>query len=175
MSARAAKSHPREVAPAESEIPPPDLETRVQDDHHQALRLWLRLLSTTNMIETELRSRLRSEFDCTMPRFDLMAQLERVPDGLTMSEVSRRVMVTNAAITGLTDRLVEEGYVERSESKTDRRTSFIRLTPKGREHFLAMARRHEAWVVEMMAGMPDEKKNILRQLLGDLKAALPRR
>lgn len=154
---------------------PPDLETRVHDDHHQALRLWLRLLSTATMIEAELRSRLRAEFDCTMSRFDLMAQLERVPDGLSMSEVSKRVMVTNAAITGLTDRLVEEGYIERIESKTDRRTSFIRLTAKGREHFLAMARRHESWVIELMAGMPDEKKAALRRLLGDLKSALPRR
>ena len=154
---------------------PPDLETRAHDDHHQALRLWLRLLSTTSRIETELRSRLRAEFDCTLSRFDLMAQLERVPEGLTMSEVSKRLMVTNAAITGLTDRLVAEGYVERNESKADRRASIIRLTPKGREHFLVMARWHEAWVIELLAGMPDARKGLLRQLLGELKGALPRR
>lgn len=175
MRGRAEKSrHGDEAAHSESDTAP-DLETRVHNDHHQALRLWLRLLSTANMIEAELRSRLRSEFDCSMSRFDLMAQLERVPDGLTMSEVSKRVMVTNAAITGLTDRLVEEGYVERNESKTDRRTSIIRLTARGREHFFAMARRHEAWVIELMAGMPDDRKGTLRQLLGELKAGLPRR
>jgi DNA-binding MarR family transcriptional regulator len=150
----------------------PDLETRVHNDHHQALRLWLRLLSTANMIAAELRSRLRAEFNCTMSRFDLMAQLERAPDGLTMSEVSKRLMVTNAAITGLTDRLVEEGYVERIESRADRRSSIVRLTPNGRDQFLAMARRHEAWVVELMSSLGDDRKAALRQLLGELKAGL---
>lgn len=152
-----------------------DLETRLDGDHHQAIRLWLRLLSTTNMVSTELRTRLRSTFDCTLSRFDLMAQLERAPDGLGMSEVSKRLMVTNAAITGLTDRLVKEGFVERIDNKADRRTFLIRLTKRGREHFLAMARAHEAWVIELFAGLSEDKRGALRHLLGELKQSLPRR
>jgi len=178
VSARSEKSRSAAGPPVAAAAPvpvPQDLETRAHTQDHQAIRLWLRLLSTTNKLSTELRSRLRAEFDCTMSRFDLMAQLERGPDGLTMSEVSKRLMVTNAAITGLTDRLVEEGYVERTESKSDRRASLVRLTPKGRAHFLAMARQHEAWVIELMAGMPDERKAALRALLGELKTALPMR
>ncbi len=149
-----------------------DLETRVRADHHVSVRLWLRLLSCTNIIAAELRRRLREEFDCTLPRFDLMAQLERAPDGLSMSEVSRRMMVTNAAITGLTDRLVQDGHVERVDDAADRRAFRIRLTPEGRRFFLAMARKHEGWVVELFSGLDDRKKGQLRDLAGELKTTL---
>jgi DNA-binding MarR family transcriptional regulator len=149
-----------------------DLETRVRADHHLSVRLWLRLLSCTNIVAAELRRRLRDEFDCTLPRFDLMAQLERAPDGLSMSEVSRRMMVTNAAITGLTDRLVRDGHVERVDDTADRRAFRVRLTPEGRRYFLAMARKHEGWLVELFAGLDDGRKGQLRDLAGDLKRSL---
>jgi DNA-binding MarR family transcriptional regulator len=149
-----------------------DLETRVRADHHLSVRLWLRLLSCTNLVAAELRRRLREEFDCTLPRFDLMSQLERAPEGLSMSEVSKRMMVTNAAITGLTDRLVADGHVERVDDASDRRTFRIRLTPEGRAYFLRMAREHEGWVVEMFSGLDDRKKGTLRDLAGELKRNL---
>jgi len=93
--------------------PVPGPESRLPDDHHGALRLWLRLLTCTLMIERRIKSRLRERFDTTLPRFDLMAQLERAPGGLTMSELSRRLMVTGGNVTGLVDPLVAEGLVER--------------------------------------------------------------
>ncbi len=151
-----------------------DLETRVHADHHQSVRLWLRLLSCTNIIAAELRRRLREEFDCTLSRFDLMAQLERAPDGLSMSEISKRMMVTNAAITGLTERLVQDGHVERAGDAADRRAVRIRLTEDGRIYFLAMARQHERWVVELFSGLTDGQKAQLRELTGDLKTHLRR-
>jgi len=151
-----------------------DLETRVRADHHLSVRLWLRLLSCTNIVAAELRRRLREEFDCTLPRFDLMAQLERAPDGLSMSEVSRRMMVTNAAITGLTDRLVRDGHVERVDDTADRRAFRVRLTPEGRRYFLAMARKHEGWLVELFSGVDDTRKGQLRDLAGELKRSLRR-
>jgi DNA-binding MarR family transcriptional regulator len=151
-----------------------DLETRLLADHHLSVRLWLRLLSCTNLIANELRRRLREEFDCTLPRFDLMSQLERSPEGLTMSEVSKRMMVTNAAITGLTDRLVADGHVERVDDASDRRTFRVRLTPEGRAFFLRMAHKHEGWVVDLFSGIDDRKKSTLRDLTGELKYNLRR-
>ena len=65
-----------------------DMEARTGADSHMSLRLWLRLLTTTNLVQAELRRRLRDEFETTLPRFDLMAQLERHPEGLKMSEIS---------------------------------------------------------------------------------------
>ena len=150
--------------PARAAAPPAgpslDVETRVRDDDHQSVRLWLRMLSCTNIIAGELRRRLHEEFDCTLSRFDLMAQLERGPEGLSMSELSRRMMVTNAAITGLTDRLVRDGHVERVGDAADKRAFRVRLTADGRSYFLAMARRHEEWVVELFAGLDDRRKRI---------------
>ena len=148
---------------------PPDPESRLHDDHHDALRLWLRLLTCTLLIERRIKGRLRDRFAMTLPRFDLMAQLERVPTGLKMSEVSRRLMVSGGNVTGLVDQLVAEGLVERASVPGDRRAQAVRLTPAGREAFRGMAKEHERWVVGLMAGLSAGERNRLHALLGRLK------
>ena len=150
----------------------PDQETRVSDDHHDSLRLWLRLLTCTLMIERRVRARLREQFAITLPRFDLMAQLERHPQGLKMGELSRRLMVTGGNVTGLTNQLVNEGLVERQPIAGDRRAHAVRLTAKGKRAFDAMAAEHERWVIDMLAGIPAGQRAQLFALLGDLKTNL---
>jgi DNA-binding MarR family transcriptional regulator len=146
-----------------------DVETRASDDHHQALRLWLRLLACTGMIETEIRGRLRAEFGTTLPRFDLMAQLERHPNGLRMTELSRRMMVTSGNITGITDQLVDEGLVRREPDANDRRAFVVKLTPAGRRAFDRMAAAHEGWIVELFAGLGAVDMQRTYTLLAKLK------
>jgi DNA-binding MarR family transcriptional regulator len=146
-----------------------DLEMSTGADSHMSLRLWLRLLTTTNLVQTELRRRLRIEFDTTLPRFDFMAQLERHPEGLKMNEISRRLMVTGGNVTGLTDQLVKEGLVARDVDPNDRRACTVRLTPTGRTLFDKMAQAHERWVVELFGGLGLEDKSKMHQRLGKLK------
>ena len=143
-----------------------DLEARAHAEHPEELRLWLRLLTCTQLVERELRTRLRDEFETTLPRFDLMAQLERVPSGLRMSELSRRMMVTGGNVTGITDQLEAEGLVERVPVEGDRRAFSVRLTPAGRKQFKAMAERHESWIVDAFAGLSSTEIQALHQLLG---------
>jgi DNA-binding MarR family transcriptional regulator len=150
-----------------------DHESRVDDGDHLALRLWLRLLSCTNRIEAPLRSRLRGRFGGSLPRFDLMAQLDRHPAGLKMGELSQRLMVTGGNVTGLTDRLVAEGLVERHDDPGDRRAYTVRLTPEGRRQFRTMAREHERWVASLFEGLDADTQAELYRLLGALKQALP--
>ena len=146
-----------------------DLESRVKDSHHQALKLWLRLLSCTTRIEGVIRNRLRCEFAITLPRFDLLAQLEREPDGLTMGELSQRLMVTGANVTGITDQLEAEGLVTRAMHPTDRRAFAVQLTARGRRQFRRMAAIHEQWVIELFAGWDNKQKNQMYALLASLK------
>jgi DNA-binding MarR family transcriptional regulator len=150
-----------------------DSETRATADDHMALRLWLRLLACTNLIEAPLRTRLRTQFDGSLPRFDLMAQLDRHPDGLKMRELSRRLMVTGGNVTGLTDKLVAEGLVERRDDPTDRRAYTVRLTAEGKRQFRSMAKAHEGWVVELLGGLGAAQQAALFELLGELKRSLP--
>lgn len=147
-----------------------DLESRVVPEDHQDLRLWLRLLTCCNLIEGEIRSRLRSEFETTLPRFDLMAQLLRVPSGMKMSELSQHMMVTNGNITGITDQLEKEGLVERVKVASDRRSSLIRLTVKGKRTFKKMAKLHEEWIQAMFGGLSEKSRGALFEALGELKA-----
>lgn len=149
-----------------------DLESRANDDHHQALKLWLRLLSCTNRIEGVIRKRLAAEFGTTLPRFDLMAQLERSAEGLTMRELSQRLMVTGGNVTGITDQLESEGLVVRAAHPSDRRAYFVRLTPAGRRLFRRMASTHEGWVVELFAGWSAAQKERVHESLAALKAHL---
>jgi DNA-binding MarR family transcriptional regulator len=136
-----------------------------------ALRTWLRLLTCHNQIEANLRNRLRLGFDTTLPRFDLMAQLERHPEGLKMRELSRLLMVTGGNVTGLADRLADEGLIERRDDPRDRRAYTVTLTDKGREQFRVMAREHEQWVTTLFAALSSHELNQLWDLLGKLKQA----
>ena len=146
-----------------------DMEARAHSEHPEALRLWLRLLTCTQIVEKQVRSQLRERFDTTLPRFDLMAQLERAPDGLKMNELSRRMMVTGGNVTGITDQLVAEGLVDRVDVAGDRRAYRVRLTPKGRKLFNEMAGQHESWIVDAFAGLSDKDIATLHRLLGKVK------
>lgn len=161
------------MIPTSSELEPAytvDLETRLTGEHHLSLRLWLRLLSSTVKLESAIRTRLRTEFDITLPRFDLMAQLERHPEGLRMGELSRRMMVTGGNVTGIADQLEKEHLVERVVDANDRRSFSLRLTPEGLSSFQKMAAVHEQWVDELLQGLQTDEKNTLIQLLSKVKA-----
>jgi DNA-binding MarR family transcriptional regulator len=149
-----------------------DAEAASTDGDHASLRLWLRLLSCTATIERHVRERLRVRFDTTLPRFDMMAQLNREPRGLKMSELSRRLMVTGGNVTGLTDQLVAEGLVVRRSIPGDRRAYNVRLTPKGKRQFDAMAVEHEQWIIDLMDGIPAGERDALHESLGHLKSAM---
>src|SRR2546430_15467715 len=139
-----------------------DLETRAKKGDHQALRLWLRLLSCTVRIENKIRLRLRREFNTTLPRFDLMAQLERSAGGLRMNELSRRLMVSGGNVTGITDQLEREGLVVRTPCPGDRRAFTVKLTLTGLKRFREMAARHEQWIVELLGGLTrEEQENMI--------------
>lgn len=136
------------------------------------LRVWLRLLTCTNLIEGEVRTRLRESFETTLPRFDLLAQLDRAPEGLTMSALSSHLMVTGANVTGLVDTLEGEGLVVRAPNPRDRRSQLIRLTAKGRRAFGRMTPVHEQWIDAMMAGLSRAEMAELFRLLGALKVSV---
>jgi DNA-binding MarR family transcriptional regulator len=146
-----------------------DHETRISEDDHQALRLWLRLLTCSNLVQGELRSLLRTEFQSTLPRFDLLAQLERSPKGLTMGELSKRMMVSCGNVTGIVNQLVQEEMVSRTAVPNNRRTFIVKLTPKGKRYFKKMANEHESWIVRLLNGLDPEEMQQCMQLLGKLK------
>ena len=162
----------REEDPAMGGAGELDMESRLTDEHHQSLRLWLRMLSCTTRIENEIRSRLRTTFDITLPRFDLMAQLQRHPDGLRMGELSKRMMVTGGNITGITDQLEREQLVVRVQDVKDRRASAVTLTEAGRAAFDEMAAVHERWIEEMLADVAAEDKATMIALLSTMKRSL---
>jgi DNA-binding MarR family transcriptional regulator len=134
----------------------------------QKLRLWIRLLRASRAIEVELRERLRVAFGVTLPRFDVMAALARKQAGMTMTELSRYLMVSNGNVTGIIDRLVSGGMVARSRHAGDRRATFVRLTPKGQQHFAIMAKAHEGWIAEILAGVGTAETESLIALLSAL-------
>jgi DNA-binding MarR family transcriptional regulator len=148
-----------------------DHETRLEADDHFALKLWLRILTCSNLIEARIRRNLRRDFDCTLPRFDLLAQLDR-SDALKMSELSQRLMVTGGNVTGLADQLQDEGWLVREAVEHDRRATRLRLTDGGRKRFIGMARTHEDWVIELLGTLSRDEQRLLHGLLGKLKLGL---
>jgi DNA-binding MarR family transcriptional regulator len=159
----------RAARPRPGRAPREDRETRAHPGDHRALRLWLRLLTCTLLIERHVRSRLRARFATTLPRFDLMSQLERHPQGLKMNELSRRMMVTGGNVTGIVDQLVKERLVERLPEAGDRRALRVRLTRAGQTQFGDMAREHEAWIAAILADLTRREHEALLTLLARVK------
>ena len=156
---------------------PLDAETKAVEgpEHHaDELRLWLRLLTCTTLIEGEVRRRLRERFRVTLPRFDLMAQLDRAPEGMTLSDLSKRMMVSNGNLTGLVERLVDTGHLARRASPKDRRAQVISLTRLGRAEFRAMAAAHEGWIAQVFGDLTAAEVDQLMRLLGKAKASARR-
>ncbi len=149
-------------------------EARAASGDHAALKLWLRMLSSTTHIEAEIRRRLRERFGISLARFDYMAQLFRYKDGLKMRTLSRYLMVTGGNVTGLTDELEADGLVLREASPDDRRAWIVRLTPTGRRAFEAMAQEHEQWILDMFAGLDAKTVQQLYTHLGALRVQLVR-
>ena len=149
-----------------------DAESRATHDDHLSVRVWLRLLACTNLVESRVAGRLREEFATTLPRFDFLSQLERNPAGLRMNEVSKRMMVSGGNVTHIADQLLAEGLITRTVARDDRRAAIVKLTAAGRRAFAEMAREHEGWIVAMFAGLGEADRTQLYALLAKLKRHL---
>lgn len=136
--------------------------------------MWVRLVGCYHLMETRLSTELRRKFDTTLPRFDLMSQLYRYPDGLKMKDLSQLLLVTKSNVTGLTDRLIAEGMVQRRDDPNDRRACHISLTDKGSKAFAKMAADHERWVTSLIGGLAKGDQRSLSELLSKLKKQLDR-
>jgi DNA-binding MarR family transcriptional regulator len=141
----------------------------------ERLRLWLRLLSCAHLIERELRRRFEGEFDATLPRFDVMAALNRHPEGLTMGSLSRWLRVSNGNVTGVVSRLEADGLVSRQPRPNDQRVIDVRLTDDGRAAFDSLARAHEGWVDELLGGLDADGARTLMDLLGQVRTAIDKK
>ena len=131
----------------------------------EAIRTWLRLLSCESVIEQQLRSLFRTNFSVTLPQFDVLSELERTGQQMTMSELSRELMVSNGNVTGVIDRLEKNGFVTRTRAEHDRRIQYIELTDKGRREFDEMAQSHERWLDDMLSDLSLADMASLQQLL----------
>ena len=140
-------------------------------DGRDRLRLWIRLLRVTREIEAAVRERLKAQFDTTLPRFDVMAALWRAPEGMMMSALSRFLLVSNGNVTGIVDRLVADGLVERSGLKDDRRASIVRLTKKGRDTFAAMAQANARWIDELIGGVSHDDARTVSAILASFRSS----
>ena len=138
------------------------------------VRLWLRLLSCAMVIENQVRRRLSSQFDSTLPRFDVLAALDRHPEGMLLGALSSSLLVSNGNITGLIKKLAADGFISLEPSPDDRRASIARLTPTGQRHFSKMAEAHHRWIDLMMGGLSSDQHELLYDLLGAMKVSIAR-
>lgn len=160
----------RNLRPQEADWPRAELDE--VGNHRAEFRFWLHLLACTTLIETQLQRQFREEFNSTIARFEVLAQLEREPGGLVLGELPKRLLVTAGSLTPIVDRLVEDGYVTRTASNIDRRVQIVCLTVEGRKAFRRMAKKHGLWLAELLEHFPVKKLDELTAQLAKLKGAL---
>ena len=144
------------------------MKNKTETDSKVRVRTWLKILKTTHFIEKYLRERLRDDHHTTLPRFDVMSALQRAPNGLKMSELSGVLKVSNGNITGIIDRLVHEGYVERTPIKGDRRAYLASLTKKGSTTFQKYALQHELWINKLLSDISLDDAKMITSLLSSI-------
>ena len=149
-----------------------DLETRINDSSSEDLKLVLRLAAFNNLIQNELRNRLRLQFDMTAPRYDLLAQLSTDSQGLKMGELSERLMVSNGNITAISLQLEKAGLINRTTNRQDRRSTFIKMTAKGKKAFAKMEVAYNQWVSELLSDLSEQSRERLYSNLNDGKQAV---
>lgn len=141
-------------------------------DRSASVRLWLRLLSCTMVIEKQIRRGLSDNFDTTLPRFDVLAALDRHPEGMTMGALSSSLLVSNGNVTALVQKLISDGHVSLDPSPADRRASVASLTASGKRYFASLARSHHRWIEAMMSDLSANQREMLYDLLGALKVSI---
>lgn len=152
--------------------------TPIREKHDGALgdrsnvRLWLRLLTCTTVVEKRIKRRFSDQFGITLPRFDVMAALDRQPDGMTMGQLSTALLVSNGNVTGVVQALARDRYVRIAPSPSDGRASIVHLTPEGRDCFAGLADAHHGWIDAMLGGLDRDQRTALYDLLGALKHSL---
>jgi DNA-binding MarR family transcriptional regulator len=165
------RAEPRSLAPDG-----PEFRDRLGGAPHSKLsqQLWLRLLSCATVVEKRVRARLEQEFGTTLPRFEVMTAIARQREGLTISQVSRAIMVSNGNVTAIVNRLLEEGLIVRTVDSRDRRVATVRMTRKGRAAHARIAAAQEAWVDRLFGELPETALDDLMQRLADLRRSIER-
>lgn len=141
-------------------------------DSRTSVRIWLRMLSCTMTIEKQVQRRLNTEFGTTLPRFDVMAALDRAGGGVTMSALSRALLVSNGNVTAIVQSLLRDGHVVTSPHPTDGRSLIVRMTPAGRRHFCEMSTAHHGWIEDLFSSLGEDERDALFLSLDHLKSSL---
>jgi DNA-binding MarR family transcriptional regulator len=94
------------------------------------LRVWFRFVRLHRRVSSAIAADLRT-LGLSIPQFDLLSTLTE-QEGLSQQELAQRLYVTKGNVSGLLDRMVEAGLVERRATPDDRRSNALHLTPKGR-------------------------------------------
>ncbi|MWV26886.1 MarR family winged helix-turn-helix transcriptional regulator [Aurantiacibacter rhizosphaerae] len=136
------------------------------------LRLWVRLLACAKMGEKQIRRKFEDDFDTTLPRFDVLAALYRVPEGLQMSALSRALLVSNGNVTVIVRQLQEKGLVQTMTNPKDARSAIVSITEAGTRRFIELAEAHHSWTNEFFSNVPEGDKEELVRLLGQLRSVL---
>ncbi|EBA06711.1 MarR family winged helix-turn-helix transcriptional regulator [Sagittula stellata] len=132
-------------------------------------RLWLSVLDAYNFVYPELNRQLKERSGISVSKFDVLAQLKRYPDGLSMGDLSARLKVSNGNVSGLVNRLRKDGLVDRSMSAEDRRSFVAVLTDAGQQRFEEAAKVHAAVLSECFRHLNAED---LAETTGVLKAII---
>lgn len=149
-----------------------DIETRIGEEASDELRLWLRLQCCHNKIQSHIRNQLRLQFNTTLPRFELMAQLASRREGIKMGELSSLLMVSNGNVTTIASQLENDQLIERIVDQADRRSTFVRLTTRGLRQYNKIAKAYDSWLTEAFAGISDAQTKKLYKSLSELKESL---
>jgi DNA-binding MarR family transcriptional regulator len=135
-------------------------------------RLWLQLLSLHGEIFAALNAMLGTEFGLSLAKFDVLAQLDRYPDGLALGQLSQNLKVSGGNVSGLVQRLLADDLISKAMSSEDRRSFIVRLTPKGEQLFRKAAEIHKKHLSKRLENIPAQELDTALSVLRSLSSKI---
>lgn len=104
---------------------------------------WRDFMYGVHRVLEQLDQTLQESHGIRLTDYEILVFLsEATGRRLRMSELADSVLVSRSRLTYRVDRLVEQGYVTRSEASDDRRGLYAQLTDEGLELLMQAAQTH---------------------------------
>lgn len=127
------------------------------NDDSQITILLNRMISNCNRITQELNRQMKQEMSLTLAKYEVLIAIKNSDDGqITMSNLSQKLSVSNANMTGMTARLLKDELIEKKAFPKDRRIFSVALTDKGYEILEKAQENYGHWVSEIFKNIDEE-------------------
>jgi DNA-binding MarR family transcriptional regulator len=118
---------------------------------------WMALVRTYARLWDQVEAQMRHDSGLTMPRYDVLMQLDMAGGRLGLTELAASIVLSPSGLSKLLDRMEASELIRREPDPRDARSTFARITPRGRSLVRKARDRHHEWLQQVVGGALDDR------------------